>query len=171
MRTDQGAGQSPPGCTVLHTRNCVACQKMKETDRFVNPVSGRSYTIRRRYNCKSSWIIYLSRCKSHNLRYIGQTFDKRGFVGRHYGHRQNCQSGIGGLGQHFYQNHGGCMEEMEIVIIDSVQPGNHQLLDQKEEEWIHNLRTMDYMGQGGLNIRDDLKRSNRGNCKCNFCKS
>jgi hypothetical protein len=24
------------------------------------------------------------------------------------------------------------------------------------------LRTMDYMGQGGLNIRDDLKRSNRG---------
>ena len=59
---------------------------------------------------------------------------------------------------------------MEIVIIDSVQPGNHDLLDRKEEEWIHRLRTMDNMGQGGLNIRDDLKRSNRGKCKCNFCK-
>ena len=62
------------------------------------------------------------------------------------------------------------MDDMEIVIIDSVQPGNHDLLDQKEEEWIHRLRTMDIMGQGGLNIRDDLKRTNRGKCKCKFCK-
>ena len=42
------------------------------------------------------------------------------------------------------------MEEIEVVIIDSVQPVNHDLLDQKEEEWIHGLRTMEYMGQGGL---------------------
>jgi hypothetical protein len=26
---------------------------------------------------------------------------------------------------------------LEITIIDSVQPGNHLLLDQNEEEWIH----------------------------------
>ena len=63
------------------------------------------------------------------------------------------------------------MDEMEVVIIDSVEPGNHPLLDQKEEEWIHKLKTMDYMGQGGLNIRDDLKRSSRANCKCKFCKN
>ena len=58
----------------------------------------------------------------------------------------------------------------EVVIIFSVQAGNHNLLDKKEEEWIHRMRTMDYMGHGGLNIRDDLKRSNRGKCKCKFCK-
>ena len=172
LKTDQGLGQPAPGCTVLHkNRNCVACKKMVETDKFMNPLSGRTYTIRRSYNCKSSWIIYMAQCKSHHLRYIGQTFDQRGFVGRHYGHRQDCLTGVGGLGQHFYQQHGGCMEEMEVVIIDSVQPGNHELLDQKEEEWIHRLRTMDYMGQGGLNIRDDLRRSSRSNCKCKFCKS
>ena len=62
------------------------------------------------------------------------------------------------------------MEDMEIVIIDSVQTCNHELLDRKEKEWIHRLRTMDNMGQGGLNIIDDLKRSNMGNCKCKFCK-
>ena len=33
------------------------------------------------------------------------------------------------------------MEEMELVILDSVEPGNHSLLDVKEEEWIHRLRT------------------------------
>ena len=170
QKTDQGPGQSTAGCTVLHKKNCVACKRIKETDRFENPVTGRQYSIRRSYTCKSSWIIYLARCKSHQCRYVGQSFDQRGFVGRHYGHRQDCQSGVGGLGQHFFQHHGGDMEDMEIVIIDSVQPGNHDLLDRKEEEWIHRLRTMDNMGQGGLNIRDDLKRSNRGKCKCKFCK-
>ena len=105
------------------------------------------------------------------MRYVGQTFDRRGFVGRPHGHRQDCQTGVGGLGQHFHQNHAGCMDDMEIVIIDGVQPGNHQLLDQKEEEWIQRMRTMDYMGQVGLNIRYKLKRSNRGNCNCNFGNS
>ena len=159
-----------PGCKVIHQKNCVACKKLKETEYFSNPITGRRYTIRRNYSCKSSWIIYLAVCKSHNLRYIGQTFDQRGFVGRHYGHRQDCKTGVGGLGQHFHQHHGGSLEELEITIIESVQPGNHPLLDQKEEEWIHRLKTMDYMGLGGMNIRDDIKRNSRGQCKCKFCK-
>ena len=60
------------------------------------------------------------------------------------------------------------MEEMELVIIDSIEQGNHSLLDDKEEEWIHILRTMDSMNQGGLNIRDDLKRKDRGKFNCKF---
>jgi hypothetical protein len=87
---------------------------MKETDRFENPVTGRQYSIRRSYTCKSSWIIYLASCKSHRCRYVGQSFDQRGFVGRHYGHRQDCQTGVGGLGYHFFQQHRGNMDEMEI---------------------------------------------------------
>ena len=50
---------------------------------------------------------------------------------------------MGVLGQHFFADHGGCVEDMEVVIIDSVEPGNHSLLDQKEEEWIQRLKTMD----------------------------
>ena len=42
---------------------------------------------------------------------------------------------------------------MEVVSIHSVQPGNHYLMDQKEEDWIHRLRTMEYKDQGGVNIR------------------
>ena len=49
----------------------------------------------------------------------------------------------------FSKANGGCLEQIEIIIIDSVQPGNHPLLDQKEEEWIHRLRTMYHMEQGG----------------------
>jgi hypothetical protein len=62
------------------------------------------------------------------------------------------------------------MEDMELVIIDSVEPGNHSLLDVKEEEWKQRLRTMDTMNQGGLPIRDDSKRRDRGKCNCKFCK-
>ena len=164
-------GMTDSGCTILHkNRNCVACKRLQETQKFNDIRTGKTYTIRRKYNCKSSWVIYIARCKSHNLTYVGQTFDQRGFVGRHYGHRQDCQSGVGGLGLHFQQFHGGCTDEMEVTIIDSVEPGNHTLLDRKEEEWIHRLRTMDYMEQGGMNVRDDLKRSSRGQCKCKFCK-
>ena len=65
-------------------------------------------------------------------------------MGRHYGHRQDCQTGIGGLGQHFKQYHGGSLDEL-----DSVQPGNHELLDRKKEEWIHRLRSMDHIERGG----------------------
>ena len=73
------------------------------------------------------------------------------------------------VGLHFQQQHGGCTDEMEVTIIDSVEPGNHKLLDRKEEEWIHRLRNMDYMEQGGMNVRYDLKRNSRGQCKCKFC--
>ena len=87
----------------------------------------------------------LASCKPHSSRYMGQTYDQKDCVGPHYDQRQDCQSCIVGLGQHFYQQYGGCMEEMEVVIIDSVQPGNHDLLDLKEDEWVHRLRTIEHM--------------------------
>ena len=47
---------------------------------------------------------------------------------------------------------------MKLTIIDSVAPGNHTALDRKEEFWISMLRTMDTMGYGGLNRREELER-------------
>ena len=70
-------------------------------------------------------------------------FKKLKLVGRHFDHRQDCQTGIGGLGQHFEQVHGGSLDELEITKIDTVEPANHQLLDQKKDKLIHRLGTMD----------------------------
>ena len=47
---------------------------------------------------------------------------------------------------------------MHIMIIYSVAPVNHAALDRKEEFWISILRTMDTMGYGGLNRREELER-------------
>ena len=77
---------------------------------------------------------------------------------------------MGGLGSHYHGNHGGSTATMVLTVIDTVAPGNHDQLDRKEEFWMHQLRTLDYMGWGGLNRRDDLVRKDRSSCDCRYCK-
>ena len=95
---------------------------------------------------------------------IGQTFaaknatSRGGLYKQHAGHRRDCASGIGGLGAHYFEHHGGSTNTMQITIIESVAPGNYSALDYKEEFWISMLRTMDTMGYGGLNRREELER-------------
>ena len=64
---------------------------------------------------------------------------------------------------------------MELVIIDTVEPGDHALLDQKEEAWIYQLKSLDSMGYGGLNSRDEMQRSMKDrarlSCCCTTCKN
>ena len=83
--------------------------------------------------------------------------------------------GKGGLGDHYFKHHGGSVETMMLTIIDTVEPGNHSELDKKEEAWIYRLKTLDTMGHGGLNSRDELARSNtdraRLSCSCVSCNS
>ena len=91
--------------------------------------------------------------------------------GRHLGHRAECNSGNSALGKHFKEHHNGSTEHLQITIIDSVKPGNHKDLDEKEAKWIYQLRTMDDMGFGGLNIREELSRGTRKTCTCGYCES
>ena len=62
---------------------------------------------------------------------------------------------------------------MVLTIIDTVEPGNHVELDRKEEAWIYRLKTLDTMGHGGLNSRDELSRNNKDRarlaCTCTTC--
>ena len=85
------------------------------------------------------------------------------------GHRAECKSGKGGLGKHFKEHHGGSTASLQLIVIDSVAPGNHKGLDEKEAKWIHQLKTMDDMGFGGMNLREDLLRETRRSCTCGFC--
>ena len=40
----------------------------------------------------------------------------------------------------------GSTETLQLIMIDSVAPGNHKELDKKEAKWIHQLKTMEDMG-------------------------
>ena len=165
--------------TFQHGKRCQACERMKNTNKFYCHTTQRTYTIRSRFTfqCDQTWCIYYAVCTEHpEASYIGQTFSERtatsrgGLYKRHAGHRRDCASGTGGLGAHYHEHHGGSTATMEITIIDSVAPGNHDQLDFKEEFWIYQLRTMDTMGFGGLNRREETDRGSRESCSCRYCK-
>ena len=67
------------------------------------------------------------------------------------------------------------VETMELVIIDTVEPVDHALPDQKEEAWIYQLKSLGSMGYGGVNSRDEMQRSMKDrarlSCCCTTCKS
>ena len=91
---------------------------------------------------------------------------------RHLGHRSEIRSGADGLGRHFPEQHGqglnlknsdifeeNVMRYFSLTIVASVEPGKpwtQDKLDQLEGRLQKNLMTMDY--NGGLNIRDEVKR-------------
>ena len=161
--------QVKPGWNVIfkHNTKCQACDRMSETNQFNCVATRRTYQIRSNFTfqCNTSWCIYYAVCQEHpTAAYVGQTFaaktanSRGGLYKRHAGHRRDCASGTGGLGAHYHEHHGGNTATMKLTIIDSVAPGNHTALDRKEEFWINMLRTMDTMGYGGLNRREELER-------------
>ena len=169
----------PPGCHRLHgEKSCVCCARMKEvTDKVRSCNTGREYTIRRHYNCQSSWVIYCVTCLECQVQYIGQTIQT--MVARHYGHRNEVRNGLDGIGRHFKEKHGQgldlfsktdlakCLQSFDLQVIASVKPpatteeerSCRQRLDNLEADMQHRLRCM--QESGGMNIRDEnLRRRN-----------
>ena len=139
--------------------------------------TGRQYSIRRHYNCHSTWVIYVVTCTDCQIQYTGQTTQT--MVGRTYGHRQEVKGGLDGLGRHFLDVHGAgldlskkedlatCLQTFHLQIIASVRPpatpeempACHQRLDMLEADMQHRLRCMSE--NGGMCIRDENKRKRR----------
>ena len=70
-----GPGQPQPGCHRKHAQSkCVCFARMEDvTDMVRSCKTGREYTIRRHYNCQSSWVIYVVTCLACKVKYTGQT--------------------------------------------------------------------------------------------------
>ena len=95
---------------------------------------------------------------------------------RHLGHRSEIRSGADGIGRHFLDNHGqglnlknedifeeNVMKHFQLTIIASAEPGQpwtNKKLDELEGKFQKNLMAMDY--NGGINIRDEVKRRRVG---------
>jgi hypothetical protein len=74
------------------------------TDKVNSCTTGRGYSIRRHYDCQSSWLVYSVICTDCQVQYVGQTIHP--MTHRHYGHRKDVRSGADGLGRHFRDIHG-----------------------------------------------------------------
>ena len=176
---EPGMNQFPPGCHRSHAqRSCVCCARMEEETTVVRSTrTGRQYTIKRHYNCQSSWVIYVVTCLACQVQYIGQTTQT--MVRRHYGHRTEVKGGLDGLGRHFKDVHGvgldlykkedlaRCLESFHLQVIASVRPPTTpeeepaclNRLDRLEADMQHRLRCMSE--NGGMCIRDENSRRRR----------
>ena len=177
--TGPGPTQLPAGCHRQHAqRSCVCLARMDEvTTQVKSTHTDREYNIRRHYNCKSSWVIYVVTCEECKIQYTGQT--RQTMAARHYGHRSEVKQGADGLGRHFKDVHGvgkdltrkedlaQCLESFKLQVIGSVRPPAtpeeepvcQARLDQLEADMPHRFRCMSEIG--GKNLRDENTRKRR----------
>ena len=123
----------------------VACPILKEGVRFTSTNTKKSYQIKQRVNCQSTYVIYLGTCTKCRGQYVGKTTKE--FRRRHSGHKSEIKNLIGGLGHHYGQA-GGCgYQHVSIQIIEQVELGNDEMLANRELHWQNQLRC--YVENGG----------------------
>ena len=132
-----------PGC-----RKCgkcrVSCPILKEGKQFTSTNTKRTYPIRQKLTCDSSYLIYLATCKNCSGQYVGKS--QTSFKKRHSNHKCEIRKIIGGLGHHYGGN--GCgYEHLSIQLIEGVEEGNQQALCDREIFWQNQLRC--YVQNGG----------------------
>ena len=132
-----------PGCSKC--KKCrVSCPIIKEGGTFKSTNTGRTYKIKQKVNCDSSFVIYLATCGKCRGQYVGKS--QTPFKKRHSNHKQEIKKKIGGLGQHY--GGGGCgYQNLSIQIIEQVAEGDIKALENQEVYWQNQLRC--YIQNGG----------------------
>ena len=133
-----------PGC--YKCGKCkVSCPILKEGGSFKSTNTRRTYKVKQKLNCNSSFVIYLGTCKRCRGQYVGKTTQM--FKNRHSGHKQEVKKKTGGLGGHYGGDRGCGYDNVSIQIIDQVEQGNHQALAEREIYWQNQLCC--YVENGG----------------------
>ena len=132
-----------PGC-----KKCgkcrVSCPVIEEGVKFTSTNTHKSYPIRKKLTCDSSYLIYLATCKQCRGQYVGKS--QTPFKKRHSNHKQEIRKKVGGLGHHYGGN--GCgYENFSVQLIDQVEEGDRVALAEKEVYWQNQLRC--YVQNGG----------------------
>ena len=156
FRKGSGGSEIPPGagCFKCRKKCKVACPVLEEGKSFKSFNTGKTYNIKQRVDCDSSWVIYLCSCKKCGGQYVGKS--KTPFKLRHSNHKQEVKKKIGGLGHH-YGGSGGCgYENMSIIIIEEVKTKTFEFLANREVFWQHQLRVYVENGSNGHCYRKEI---------------
>ena len=133
-----------PGCSKCGKCR-VSCPVLVEEVKFSSTNTNRTYNIKKKLNCDSSYVIYLATCKKCRGQYVGKSTTP--FKKRHSNHKQEIKRKYGGL-DHHYGGNGGCgYENFSVQIIDQVEEGDKVALGDREVFWQNQLRC--YIQNGG----------------------
>ena len=94
-------------CEKCPRKRCITCKALVKSKTFTSNKTKRTYKIRYKLDCRSTWIIYLISCihPQCGKQYVGKT--RMPLCKRHYGHRNQFKNKIGELGKHFHSDHHG----------------------------------------------------------------
>ena len=102
----------------------------------------KTYKIKQKVDCTSSFVIYLATCGRCGGQYVGKS--QTPFKMRHSNHKQEIKKGLG----HHYGGEGGCgYGNFSVQIIDQVEEGDKLALADREVYWQNQLRC--YVQNGG----------------------
>ena len=127
-----------PGCTKCNECR-VSCPVLVEGGHFRSTNTGKTYPIRKKVNCDSSFVIYLVTCKKCRGQYVGKS--QTPFKRRHSNHKQEIKRKYGGLGHHYGDVDGCGYENISVQIIDQVDEGDSMALAEREIFWQNQLKT------------------------------
>ena len=158
MGGEGGPNINPTPLTEIGSFKCghcrVSCPRIVETGRFTSTNTERTYKIKHRIDCDSTYVIYLATCKSCKGQYVGKSVTS--FKKRHSNHCQEIKHGRGGLGQH-YGPPGRCSKEnISIILIEQVEIGDRIGLAKREQFWQHQLRVFVENGGNAQCIKKEL---------------
>ena len=128
-----------PGCYKCSGRLCNLCNMLKEGETFASRKSGISFNIHRRFDCRSTNVIYLLTCKECGIQYIGETNNFRLRMNNrksHIGHKENNP-----VARHYnLANHS--IQSLEIMIIDGNPSWSRNERQERERFWMRQLQTL-----------------------------
>ena len=144
----QGAGSNKcNGCR-------VACPVVKDTAVFRSTNTRKTYRIRQKMDCTSSFVIYLATCLRCQGQYVGKS--ETSFKQRHSNHKQEIKHKRGGIGKHFEGSRACSYRDIQFTLIEQVETGNKSLLSRREVWWQHQLRVYEENGGNAMCIRKEL---------------
>ena len=149
------------------TKVCDSCRSfVMEVDRITSSATGKTFRIRREFNCDSKNVIYCAMCTLCLQQGVGSTADWKPRLRNYKGHINNGHKTCG-IVRHFLEH---CVDQSDptghliFFIIDGLNNTDNldseqidHLLLQKEKFWIGNLLTM----HSGMNTSHDWSRTKR----------
>ena len=123
---------------------------MKECTSFTSKVTGKSYEIRKHFNCKSSCVIYLLECNKCGIQYVGQTHTT--ISKRMTSHRHDIRNKVEkSVSSHFNKETSHSLCDIRVIVIDDA-PSNLTSHILRESSWIQALVTTE---TAGLNNKEN----------------
>jgi hypothetical protein len=151
VKTDMKTNNNKAGSYPCRKFKCQTCRLMSSGNTFKSSITGKTYNIIGRFDCTSSYLIYLITCKKCLIQYVGQTSTT--LNSRLSAHRHDIRHQLDKpISKHFSYEKKSDRHNMTHFMTTVIDVGPYDVTSRllRETSWIRQLVTME---PHGLNIQ------------------